>query len=42
MDWDADVALDTAGVELALQQQAGLDGAIIGGYTQARRSHAGN
>ncbi|AUI05873.1 MULTISPECIES: phage tail assembly chaperone [Stenotrophomonas] len=35
MDWDADVALDTAGVELALQQQAGLDGAIIGGYTQA-------
>ena len=35
VDWDADVALDTAGVELALQQQAGLDGAIIGGYTQA-------
>jgi hypothetical protein len=34
VDWD-DVALDTAGVELALQQQAGLDGAIIGGYTQA-------
>ena len=29
------MALDTAGVELALQQQAGLDGAIIGGYTQA-------
>ncbi|HCT24621.1 hypothetical protein ABH900_003278 [Stenotrophomonas sp. AN71] len=34
-EWDADVALDTAGVELALQQQIGLDGAIVGGYVQA-------
>ena len=34
-EWDADVALDTEGVELALQHQIGLDTAIIHGYAQA-------
>ncbi len=35
VDWDADVDLDTEGVELALQHQIGLDSAIIHGYAQA-------
>ncbi|WP_313401505.1 phage tail assembly chaperone [Stenotrophomonas sp.] len=34
-EWDADVDLDTEGVELALQNQIGLDTAIIHGYAQA-------
>lgn len=34
-DWDADLALDTAGVDEALQQQIGLDAVIITGYAQA-------
>jgi len=33
--WEADVTLDTEGVELALQHQIGLDTAIIHGYAQA-------
>ncbi|WP_313171466.1 phage tail assembly chaperone [Stenotrophomonas sp.] len=33
--WEADVELDTAGVDLALQHQIGLDTAIIHGYAQA-------
>jgi len=35
VEWDADVALDTDGVELALQHQIGLDTAIIHGYSEA-------
>jgi len=34
-EWDADVDLDTDGVEMALQHQIGLDTAIIHGYAQA-------
>ncbi|MFZ6696825.1 phage tail assembly chaperone [Stenotrophomonas acidaminiphila] len=34
-EWDADVDLDTDGVETALQHQIGLDTAIIHGYAQA-------
>lgn len=34
-EWDADVDLDTEGVELALQHQIGLDTAIIHGYAQS-------
>ena len=35
VEWDADVDLDTDGVETALQHQIGLDTAIIHGYAQA-------
>lgn len=35
IEWDADVDLDTAGVDEALQQQIGLDAVIITGYAQA-------
>ncbi|WP_313319962.1 phage tail assembly chaperone [Stenotrophomonas sp.] len=34
-EWDADMDLDIEGVELALQNQIGLDTAIIYGYVQA-------